>query len=157
MDATGTTIGFVPFKLDPATSIGVPPTGTAPDGWNRRCILSGLPSRQARTPAPLFWGAARAPVDRVTRARFRGNLIRLAWQDFAERAAGTDDYRSAADKLRHFAKATDFDKDEDKPWVLPVAMMAIAGFTHTQAPLPPADRTLRACESFARLDGGIAK
>jgi hypothetical protein len=49
----------------------------------------------------------------------------------------TDDYRSAADKLRNFAKATDFGKDEDKPWVPPVAMMAIAGFTHTQAPLPP--------------------
>ena len=49
----------------------------------------------------------------------------------------TDDYRSAADKLRNFAKATDSGKDEaDKPWVPPVAMMAIAGFTHTQAPLP---------------------
>jgi hypothetical protein len=49
-----------------------------------------------------------------------------------------DDYRSAADKLRNFAKATDSGKDEaDKPWVPPVAMMAIAGFTHTQAPLPP--------------------
>ena len=49
-----------------------------------------------------------------------------------------DDYRSAADKLRNFAKATDSGKDEaDKPWVPPVSMMAIAGFTHTQAPLPP--------------------
>src|SRR6516164_1494435 len=48
-----------------------------------------------------------------------------------------EDYRSAADKLRNFAKATDSGKDEaDKPWVPPVAMMAIAGFTHTQAPLP---------------------
>jgi hypothetical protein len=49
----------------------------------------------------------------------------------------TDDYRSAADKLRNFAKATDFGKDEDKPWVPPLAMMATAGVTHTQAPLPP--------------------
>src|SRR6516162_4738697 len=49
----------------------------------------------------------------------------------------TDDYRSAADKLRNFAKAAESGKDEaDKPWVPPVSMMAIAGFTHTQAPLP---------------------
>jgi hypothetical protein len=50
----------------------------------------------------------------------------------------TDDYyRSAVDKLRNFAKATDSAMDEaNKTWVPPVAMMAIAGFTHTQAPLP---------------------
>jgi hypothetical protein len=46
--------------------------------------------------------------------------------------------RSAADKLRSFAKAMESGKDEmDKPWVPPVSMMAITGFTHTQAPLPP--------------------
>jgi hypothetical protein len=41
----------------------------------------------------------------------------------------TDDYRSAADQLRNFAKTiattTDSGKDDaDKPWVPPVAMMA---------------------------------
>src|SRR5271169_2866295 len=48
-----------------------------------------------------------------------------------------DDARAAADKLRNFAKAVDSGKDDtDKAWVPPVAMMAIAGYTHTQAPLP---------------------
>jgi hypothetical protein len=48
-----------------------------------------------------------------------------------------DDARAAADKLRNFAKGTDSGKDEtDKAWVPPIAMMAIAGYTHTQAPLP---------------------
>jgi hypothetical protein len=50
----------------------------------------------------------------------------------------SNDDRSAADKLRNFAKAMESGKEEaDKPWVPPVSMMAIAGFTHTQAPLPP--------------------
>jgi hypothetical protein len=49
-----------------------------------------------------------------------------------------DDARTAADKLRNFAKAMDSGKDEsDKAWVPPVSMMAIAGYTHTQAPLAP--------------------
>ena len=49
-----------------------------------------------------------------------------------------DDAKAAADKLRNYAKAADSGKDEaDKPWVPPVSMMAIVGFTHTQAPLPP--------------------
>ena len=49
-----------------------------------------------------------------------------------------DDPRTAADKLRNFAKAMDSGKDEsDKAWVPPVSMMAIAGYTHTQAPLAP--------------------
>ena len=48
----------------------------------------------------------------------------------------SDDARAAADGLRNFAK--DSGRDEaDKPWVPPVAMMAIPGFTHTQAPLAP--------------------
>jgi hypothetical protein len=50
-----------------------------------------------------------------------------------------DDAKAAADKLRNFAKAMDSGKDDstDKAWVPPVSMMAIAGYTHTQAPLPP--------------------
>ena len=49
-----------------------------------------------------------------------------------------DDARAAADRLRNYAKAVDSDSNgADKPWVPPVAMMAIPGFTHTQAPLPP--------------------
>ncbi len=48
------------------------------------------------------------------------------------------DFRPAADRLRDFAKAMDSGKDEgDKPWVPPVSMMAITGYTHTQAPLAP--------------------
>ena len=48
----------------------------------------------------------------------------------------SDDARAAADRLRNFAKDSGRD-DADKPWVPPVAMMAIPGFTHTQAPLAP--------------------
>ena len=52
--------------------------------------------------------------------------------------ASGDDSRAAADKLRDYARAVNAGSDgADKPWVPPVAMMAIAGFTHTQAPLPP--------------------
>jgi hypothetical protein len=51
----------------------------------------------------------------------------------------SDDAKAAADKLRNFAKGMDSGTDgsTDKAWVLPIAMMAIAGYTHTQAPLPP--------------------
>jgi hypothetical protein len=53
-------------------------------------------------------------------------------------ASRPDDAGAAADKLRNFAKAMDSGKDEsDKPWVPPVSMMAIAGYTHTQASLAP--------------------
>jgi hypothetical protein len=48
----------------------------------------------------------------------------------------SDDARAAADRLRNYAK--DSGRDEaDKPWVPPVSMMAIPGYTHTQAPLAP--------------------
>jgi hypothetical protein len=50
----------------------------------------------------------------------------------------TDDAGVAAAKLRNFATGMDSGKDDttDKAWVPPIAMMAIAGYTHTQAPLP---------------------
>jgi hypothetical protein len=53
--------------------------------------------------------------------------------------SSTDDSRAAADKVRSYAKATDASKDTgaEKEWVPPISMMAIVGFTHTQAPLPP--------------------
>src|SRR5215470_13232554 len=48
------------------------------------------------------------------------------------------DSQSAADKMRAYAKAIDSDKSgDDKDYVPPISMMAIVGFTHTQAPLPP--------------------
>jgi hypothetical protein len=51
---------------------------------------------------------------------------------------GAEDFRAAADRLRGFVKAPDSGQEEaDKVWVPPVAMMAIAGFTRTQAPLTP--------------------
>ena len=49
-----------------------------------------------------------------------------------------NDSQSAADKIRTYAKAIDSGKDsDDKDYVPPISMMAIVGFTHTQAPLPP--------------------
>jgi hypothetical protein len=51
---------------------------------------------------------------------------------------GAEDFRAAADRLRGFVRAPDSGQEEaDKVWVPPVAMMAIAGFTHAQAPLTP--------------------
>ena len=50
------------------------------------------------------------------------------------------DARAEYDKLRGYAKALDAQpaaSDDGKEWVPPIAMMAIVGFTHTQAPLPP--------------------
>ena len=50
-----------------------------------------------------------------------------------------DDPRAQADKMRGYAKAIESGKSEsdDKEYVPPISMMAIVGFTHTQAPLPP--------------------
>src|SRR5580704_573446 len=50
----------------------------------------------------------------------------------------SDDARAAAAKLRNFATGIDSGKDDtmDKAWAPPIAMMSIAGYTHTQAPLP---------------------
>jgi hypothetical protein len=51
---------------------------------------------------------------------------------------GAEDFRAAADRLRGLVKAPDPGEEEaDKVWVPPVSMMTIAGYTHTQAPLPP--------------------
>jgi hypothetical protein len=51
---------------------------------------------------------------------------------------GAEDFRAAADKLRGLVRAPDGPQEEaDKVWVPPVSMMAIAGYTHTQAPLSP--------------------
>src|SRR6202163_3060120 len=51
---------------------------------------------------------------------------------------GAEDFRAAADRLRGLVKAPDPGQEEaDKVWVPPVSMMAIAGYTHTQAPLAP--------------------
>jgi hypothetical protein len=51
---------------------------------------------------------------------------------------GAEDFRAAADRLRGFVQAPDSGQEEaEKVWVPPVSMMAIAGFTHTQAPLTP--------------------
>jgi hypothetical protein len=51
---------------------------------------------------------------------------------------GAEDFRAAADRLRGFVKAPDSGQEEaDKVWVPPVSMMAVAGYTHTQAPLTP--------------------
>jgi hypothetical protein len=49
-----------------------------------------------------------------------------------------DDPRAQADKIRSYAKSIDSGKSEsdDKEYVPPISMMAIVGFTHTQAPLP---------------------
>jgi hypothetical protein len=43
------------------------------------------------------------------------------------------------DSVRAYAKAIDTGAggDDDKAYVPPISMMAIVGFTHTQAPLPP--------------------
>src|ERR1700692_1510933 len=52
------------------------------------------------------------------------------------------DARAELDKLRGYVKALDPSEtgDGEKEYVPPVSMMAIVGFTHTQAPLPsPAD------------------
>jgi hypothetical protein len=51
---------------------------------------------------------------------------------------GAEDFRAAADRLRGLVRASDPGQEEaDKVWVPPVSMMAIAGYTHTQAPLTP--------------------
>jgi hypothetical protein len=51
---------------------------------------------------------------------------------------GAEDFRDAADRLRGLVKAPEPGQEEaDKAWVPPVSMMAIAGYTHTQAPLAP--------------------
>src|SRR6516165_11946388 len=47
-----------------------------------------------------------------------------------------NDAQSAADKMRAYAKTIDSGKSDrvDKDYVPPISMMAIVGFTHTQAP-----------------------
>src|SRR5580704_12800721 len=52
-----------------------------------------------------------------------------------------NDPRSQTDKMRAYAKSIDSGKtDDDKDYVPPISMMAIAGFTHTQGSLaPPTD------------------
>ena len=49
------------------------------------------------------------------------------------------DARAELDKLRGYVKALDpaAASDGDKEYVPPISMMAIVGYTHTQAPLPP--------------------
>ena len=50
------------------------------------------------------------------------------------------DARAEYDKLRGYAKALEAPaatNDDSNEWVPPISMMAIVGFTHTQAPLPP--------------------
>src|SRR5580704_17939485 len=48
------------------------------------------------------------------------------------------DARAELDKLRGYTKALDAPaNDGGKEYVPPLSMMAIVGFTHTQAPLPP--------------------
>ena len=49
------------------------------------------------------------------------------------------DAREELDKLRGYVKALDpaAASDGDKEYVPPISMMAIVGYTHTQAPLPP--------------------
>src|ERR1700692_1313532 len=49
------------------------------------------------------------------------------------------DARAELDKLRGYVKTRDAPAtgDGDKEYVPPISMMAIVGFTHTQAPLPP--------------------
>src|SRR5271168_750925 len=49
------------------------------------------------------------------------------------------DARAELDKLRGYVKALDPPAagDGDKEYVPPISMMAIVGYTHTQAPLPP--------------------
>jgi len=55
--------------------------------------------------------------------------------------SNADDTRSQTDKMRAYARAIDSGKTEDdKDYVPPISMMAIAGFTHTQGSLaPPTD------------------
>ena len=53
-----------------------------------------------------------------------------------------DDSRAAVDKARGYVKSMESGKDDsaDRGYVPPISMMAIVGFTHTQAPLqPPTD------------------
>src|SRR5215469_13145435 len=50
---------------------------------------------------------------------------------------GARDAPAQADKLRRYLKAVDSGTGQDKDYVPPVAMMMIAGYTHTQAPLAP--------------------
>ena len=49
------------------------------------------------------------------------------------------DARAELDKLRGYAKSLDSPstRDGNKEYVPPISMMAIVGYTHTQAPLPP--------------------
>jgi len=46
-----------------------------------------------------------------------------------------NDTKAAVDKMRGYANGSD--ASADKEWVPPISMMAIVGFTHTQASLPP--------------------
>jgi hypothetical protein len=50
---------------------------------------------------------------------------------------GASDLQSQDDKMRAYAKALDGGADDNKDYVPPISMMAVVGFTHTQAPLPP--------------------
>lgn len=52
-----------------------------------------------------------------------------------------DDSKAAAEKMRNYAKSMDSGGDaaSDKGYVPPISLMAIAGFTHTQAPQPGMD------------------
>jgi hypothetical protein len=53
--------------------------------------------------------------------------------------ATANDSQSTAEKMRAYAKAIDSRKSDsdDNDYVPPISMMAIVGFTRTQAPLPP--------------------
>jgi hypothetical protein len=51
---------------------------------------------------------------------------------------GASDWRSQDDKMSAYAKALDGGaNDGNKDYVPPISMMAVLGFTHTQAPMPP--------------------
>ncbi len=91
------------------------------------------------------WLAAFTLVGVVTLLTVGATSPARALPSFARQTA--IDARAEYDKLRAYAGATagtpaagSTTSDDSKEWVPPISMMAIVGFTHTQAPLPsPAD------------------
>ncbi len=58
--------------------------------------------------------------------------------------AGGGDYRTTL-----FPSSDDSGKSDQKPWVPPLSMMTVVGFTNTQAPLPPPTAPYNANNNFA--------
>ena len=117
-----------------AVLVGCFTIGFAP--LRTRCRVSRARLGSPAAPAiPIFPRLPRMVVGSTTRIYHRRRRI----PDHAVFLPGGKDSRAELDKLRGYAKSLDLPSNGggDKEYVPPISMMAIVGYTHTQAPLPP--------------------